>query len=366
MNWHSEDFQKYPHGLANISRKVHEAGMKFGLWFAPQMVESSLIGGRIPESWVAKRDGKNLVTVADSTWPTITQICMGDREVIEFLKKSMASAVRKYNLDWIKWDNSGLPGRACNRSDHGHEAGDGHIAALEGEYEIWNYLHTQFPNLVLEQCGYPSRLDYGLARYLRTNWLSDSSDNPTHVRRNILNGSYIYPAGCLEAWVYKGAETDKEKDPDILDTTMRSRMIGHPGFGMLVKDPNGVERVSLYPKVAIEAAKRNIANYKKYRHLLYEDVYHLLPVSTAPDQWDAVQYCKRDGNESVAIWFCGARPQAEKTFVLMGLKPDANYSLTSLNTGRSEKVGGAQLMSEGVKISFAKAGMSEILLLKRD
>ena len=64
--------------------------------------------------------------------------------------------------------------------------------------------------------------------------------------------------------------------------------------------------------------------------------------------------------------FCGASPQAEKTFVLRGLKPDANYSLTSLNTGRSEKAGGAQLMSEGVKISFAKAGMSEILLLKRD
>jgi len=365
-NWHSEDFQKYPHGLANISKRVHEAGMKFGLWFAPQMVESSLIGGRIPESWVAKRDGKHLVTVAGTNWPMITQICMGDREVIEFLKKSMASAVGKYNLEWIKWDNSGLPGRACNSPDHGHQAGDGHIAAIEGEYEIWNYLHTQFPNLILEQCGYPSRVDYGLAPYLRSNWLSDSSDNPTHVRRNILNCSYVYPAGCLEAWVYKGTETDKEDDPRILDTTMRSRMIGHPGFGMAVKDLNGVERVSLYPKVAIEAAKRNIANYKKYRHLLYEDVYHLPPPSTASNQWDAVQFCKRDGSESVAMWFCGGSPKAEMALALRGLTPDAHYTITSLNNGTSDKAIGSKLMSDGVHVSFAKAGMSEILLLKRD
>jgi len=186
-NWHSEDFRKYPHGVANISEKVHKAGMKFALWFDPQMVDSTLIGNRIPESWVAQRDGKNLVTVVGPTWPPITQICLGNREVREFLKTTMASAVRKYSLDWIKWDNSGLGGKACNRSDHGHQAGDGHAAALEGEYEIWHDLHTQFPDLVLEQCGYPSRLDYGLARYMRTNWGDDSSDNPTHVRRNIIN-----------------------------------------------------------------------------------------------------------------------------------------------------------------------------------
>lgn len=364
-NWQVEDFQKYPHGLANISKKVHDAGMKFGLWFAPQMVDSSLVGGRIPESWVARNDGKNVVQDVGPAWPTATQICMGDREVIEFLKESMASAVRKYNLDWIKWDNSGLPGPVCNRTDHGHQAGDGQLAAIDGEYEIWNYLHTQFPNLVLEQCGYPSRIDYGLARYMRTNWLSDSSDNAAHVRRNIITSSYIYPTSCIEAWVYKGAETDKEKDPAILDTIMRSRMIGHPGFGMLIKDPNGVERISLCSKEAIEAAKRNIANYKKYRHLLSEDVYHLLPANAESEQWDAIQFCKRDGGESVAMWFRGVSPEAEKTCALRGLKPNADYSVTSLNTGEVKRVRGSSLLSEGLKVTLSKQGMSEIYLIKR-
>jgi len=363
-NWHSEDFQKYPHGLANISKRVHDAGMKFGLWFAPQMVDSRLVGGRIPDSWVAKHDGKPLVSDLGNGWSPITQICLGNPEVVQFLKKSIGSAVQRYGLDWIKWDNSGLPGGVCNRSDHGHQAGDGAIAELEGEYEVWKYLHTQFPNLVMEQCGWPSRVDYGLARYMRTNWLSDASDNALHVRRNIISCSYIYPTAVIEAWVYKGSETDKEKDPDILDTIMRSRMIGHPGFGMLINDPNGVERVSLYPAEAIAAAKRNIANYKKYRHLLMEDVYHILPPASSPDQWDAIQFCRRDGMEAMVAAFRGGSTESERVFKLRGLKPDASYTLTSLNTGGSRRAPGARLLSEGLRVFLPKPGMSEIYLIK--
>ncbi|MBI3850424.1 MAG: alpha-galactosidase [Verrucomicrobia bacterium] len=576
-NWHREDFRKYPHGLGNISEKVHQAGMKFGLWFAPQMVDSTLIGGRIPDSWVAKRDGKNLVT------GTISQICLGDPKVVQFLKDSIESAVKRYDLNWVKMDGSGLPGIVCNRKDHGHQEGDGALAAIQGEYEVYQYLHQKFPDVVIEQCGYGSRLDYGLARYMRANWLDDSSGDAMPVRRRIINGTYVYPSPYLETWVYKGPETDKEKDPDILNTTIRSRMIGAFGFGCLINSPQGVERLSLYPPETIKAVRRNIADYKKYRHLLFEDVYHFPPASDDANLGDAIQFCKRDGSESVVMVFqngnaydapnptpfddssladvvhsknitgtsgdsqwgfvaqgtcngagldfgtglrhgtglkdmwlgsagggaaphpgtakganwiayafdkpyplgktwvwnwnnegagnatglnhvtieysetggadpgkwkklddfqfkkatgapkyagfagpdfagasakyvvitvhpltgdmatsgtwgagdCGlsevrfylntetaimavekmaaakssagsARPALERTIMLRGLKADAHYTLTSLNTGRSEKAGGAQLMSEGVKTSFAKAGMSEILLLKRD
>ena len=46
----SEDRVKYPGGLAEISKKVHAAGMKFGLWFAPQVCDSRLIGSAFPRN----------------------------------------------------------------------------------------------------------------------------------------------------------------------------------------------------------------------------------------------------------------------------------------------------------------------------
>jgi hypothetical protein len=61
-----------------------------------------------------------------------------------------------------------------------------------------------------------------------------------------------------------------------------------------------------------------------------------------------------------------APPPMARTIVPRGLKADANYVITSMNTGKSEKITGVRLTSEGVKISFTKPGMSEILLLKRD
>ena len=303
-NWHSEDFKKYPRGLAHISEKVHEAGMKFGLWFAPQMVDSDLIGKRIPESWMAQREGKNLVTnpTKANGWGAISQVCLGNPEVVEFLKESIAGAVKRYRLDWVKWDGSGLPGPSCNRAGHGHDRDDGHIAAIRGQYEVWEYLHRLFPDLVLEECGYGNRLDYGLARYMRTNWLDDSSSDARPVRRRLINGSYIYPAPYLETWIYKSDEIDTEKDPGLLDTTVRSRMLGLFGVGCRVGAKHH-ERFSYFPKEAVEAIRRNIKAYKKYRHLLFEDVYHLPPPPENPTLGDAIQFCRRDASESVVMVF---------------------------------------------------------------
>ena len=59
-NYGREDRVKFPAGLADLSRRVHAAGMKFGLWFAPQVVDSSLVGTVIPRDFVARRDGRDM------------------------------------------------------------------------------------------------------------------------------------------------------------------------------------------------------------------------------------------------------------------------------------------------------------------
>ncbi len=83
----------------------------------------------IPPDFVAQRDGKDL-SLRIGNWAPITQICLGDPKVVEHLKKVMGDAVERYDLDWIKWDNSGLAGPVCNRTDHGHGAGGRGLGCL--------------------------------------------------------------------------------------------------------------------------------------------------------------------------------------------------------------------------------------------
>ena len=360
-NWHAEDFEKYPQGLAHISRKVHDAGMKFGLWFAPQMVDSTLVGNRIPAEWVARRAGKDLQTIVSPEWGELTQICLGNPAVVEFLKKSLSGAIDRYQLDWIKWDGSGLPGPACDRADHGHERGDGPVAAIRGQYEIWKYLHERYPDLSLEQCGYPCRIDYGLARYMRVNWLSDASSDPRTVRKNIINGSFIYPACHLETWVYKTVEINEEKDPAVLDSVIRSRMLGLFGFGSRLFSHHDV--VSTYPPEAIAAARRGVRAYKTFRHLLREDVYHVLPANKDPQQWDAVQYCRRDASEAFVAVFRGLSEQAEQTVRLRGLNDDTIYAVRSFNTDETFFRKGSTLTADGVAVVLPTKETSEMLLI---
>ena len=78
---------------------------------------------------------------------------------------------------------------------------------------MFRHLHAQFPDLVLEQCGYGSRLDLGLASSIRANWLSDASFPSTHVRHNTLVASYIYPSSYNGAWVLRDKELETTTDP---------------------------------------------------------------------------------------------------------------------------------------------------------
>ena len=298
------------------------------------------------------------------------QVCLGCRGYLDFLTRELTRIVREFDLDWLKWDNSGIPASPanCNRADHGHQAGDGSYAALVGQYEIFNQLHATFPNLILEQCGYGSRLDYGLARTIRSNWLSDASYPSDHVRHNAVVASHLYPSAYNGAWIVS-EDPDLQRyanDPTMLDTIFRSRMMSLFGFGTI----NGQlkERISLYPEPVLSAARRNMELYKRYRHLLQSDCYQLLPtVDTGKDQngWLAVDFVAPSGQEAVVLAFRAESPQETVQLLLRGLRNDGNYDVNFVNQERKDlKVTGNDLLTKGITVSLERPHMSEVVLVR--
>ncbi|NLC67221.1 MAG: alpha-galactosidase [Clostridiaceae bacterium] len=361
---YEEDLRKFPNGLKYISDRVHKKGLKFGLWVDPMIIDEQwLTSGKIPDRWLVKQDG--IISSLDlklNDWPKVIQICTGCPEVKEYLLEMLSNLVERYSLDWLKWDDSAFAQPFCNRSDHGHQSGDGNYEALKGKYEICEELIHRFPNLVIEQCGYPARLDYGLARYIRSNWLSDASSPAKHVRGNMEIASYIYPASYNTAWIIQDKEILEESDPMKLDTIVRSRMMGLFGLGTL----NGQlsERASLWPLPVIEAIKRNLVHYKQFRHLLSQDVYHLSPFQEDEKNWQVISFVARGKEEAVVFCFRGNSENSEVNIKLRGLSIEKDYIIRSLNTYSEVKINGRTLMEKGLVVKLEHPDMSEILLLK--
>jgi alpha-galactosidase len=318
----------------------------------------------IPDAWMTQADGKfNLQNIPG--WNAMKMLCLGDPEAEAHVRQNLLGLVSEFKLDWLKWDASGLPGLdiACDRADHGHQAGNGSQAAVFGKYRILDALHQRFPNLIIEQCSYGTRLDYGMGRHgSRANWLSDSTAPSSHVRENVMAAAYVFPGSYNMTWIMRDDEVTRPQTPAFLDTMFRSRMMGSFGFGTL--HGSLAECVSLYPPEVIAAAARNVENYKRYRHLLSQHSYHLTPLGQA-NEWQGMQFAARDGSEAVVFLFRNGSKAATRRFPLRGLDAQRPYTITRLNTGTTESASGTALMQTGIEVALAREPQeSEILILK--
>jgi alpha-galactosidase len=388
-----ENRQRFPNGLANFSRRVNSLGLKFGLWLEPERIDDRLVPGEFPRSFLASRGGvvhKRLVRDGKGFWdPPGAAVCLGNPEVVAWLKDALSRIVEDYGIDWIKWDNNFF--EICDDPGHGHQAGNGDYAHMLGVYAVWEHLSTKFPQLVIENCaGGGNRMDFGLARYCRTNWLADSTAPSYRVRYHVAGAGYLFPAPYLYSWIWtprvnqpgigdslamnlfmSGTQelVDEPHSDGFLDNLFRSRMLGACGIGL-----NGLAsaRISFWNQEVREAAKRNIREFKNYRHLLWEDLYRLTPQAAlywpalnAPAGWEIVQYAKRDGSEAVLLCFRGTGPEASHQVRPMGLASDASYVVTSVNQGRSRQFTGSAIGRDGLTVEIPEKLGSEILRLSR-
>ena len=74
----------------------------------------------------------------------------------------------------------------------------------------------------------------------------------------------------------------------------------------------------------------------------------------SPKEWDAIEFCKRDGSEAVVLAFRSQSPEAEKVLPLRGLTADAAYDVRNYDSGQVRVVTGKELAA-GMKVSLPVA-----------
>ncbi|MDW7653860.1 MAG: alpha-galactosidase, partial [Nitrospiraceae bacterium] len=258
---------KFPHGIRYLSDRVHALGLKFGLWVDPQNVDTRRVtSGEIPESWVARIDGKDL-QCDHPTLSLMTELCLGNPEVVEWLKRELSRVLGEWRVDWVKWDPSGTASYNCNRTDHGHGCEDGAKAYFRGRREIMTYLFEKFPHLNGWECIFDMEI-------CRVNPLEGHYRNvlPAYMNRFVTGpmvgphvwGSMEYTFGTPES--EDSLPASPYYEASYMDYFFR-RILCAGGLSM--GNITGIvsQRLRNAPLGYNDAFKRNMLQYKQYRHL---------------------------------------------------------------------------------------------------
>ena len=323
--------------LGELVKKVNALGMKFGLWFEPEMISKDSELYRKHPEWALTVPGRTCTLsrnqmVLDMTNPA----------VVDYLFDTVAEILRNANIEYIKWDMNRQPAELFTATLPAEKQGEiGHRFVL-GMYELKRRLLEAFPKLLIEGCsGGGGRFDAGMLYYTPQIWTSDDTDAIERVK--IQSGtSLFYPASAMGAHV-SAVPNHQTGRVTSFETRGNVALAGTLGYEMDLGTLNEAER---------ELVRRQTRLYREYNDVIARgELYRLIDPFRDNDR-AAWEYAAADGSEAVVTYVvCRNHPSAAPRYLrLRGLEAAARYRETE--TGL--ELAGSTLMNAGFQLPGAR------------
>ena len=338
-----ENRSKLPDGLEGVAKSMNEMGLRFGLWFEPEMVSPESDLYRKHPDWCLhipnrrRTVGRNQLILDYSR-----------DEVCEYIYTMIADILRRVPVDYIKWDmnrNMTEIGSAALPSSRQRETAHRYILNL---YQLLERLTNDFPHILFESCsGGGGRYDPGMLYYMPQTWTSDNTD--AIARLKIQYGtSIVYPSSSMAAHV-SAVPNHQLRRITPLYTRGNTAMAGVLGYELDMTALSAAEQAEVMEQVE---------RYKAIRHIVqYGDLYRLVsPFDTNASSWMHVTT-----DQTAAVWvYCVTLAQANGPvpYVRMqGLSPDRMYRV--LETGACYR--GDELMNAGVAVPLSSGDFASVM-----
>lgn len=183
-------------GLKEIIEYVNGLGMKFGLWFEPEMVnEDSDLYRKHPDWAIGVPDrprcyGRHQF-VLDLT----------RKEVRDYIVEAVNKVLKENHIEYVKWDyNRNVTESYSIGREPERQAEFSHRYAL-GLYDLCERIVEANPDIFFEGCsGGGARFDPGILYYFPQIWTSDDTDaeERTHIQYGT---SIVYPLSAMSCHV---------------------------------------------------------------------------------------------------------------------------------------------------------------------
>ena len=299
-------------GLKYLVDEVNKCGLKFGIWFEPEMISPDSDLYRAHPDWAIHVKGR-VGTQARSQ----LVLDFSRKDVRDYIYGQMHDILSSANIEYVKWD--------CNRqiSELGNEVLPAnrqreiwHRYNL-GVYEVMERLLTDFPDLLLENCaGGGGRYDAGMLYYSPQIWTSDDAD-PIERLKIQYGTSMCYPCSSMGAHVADspnhivGRHTPFKTRGDVA-------MVGTFGYEL------DVTRISQEDKDTI---KEQIAQFNKYNPLIRTGDHYRIGNPFKSTRFDAWMFVAKDKSEALLefVQILKSPAQFTQRLKLRGLDANAFY-----------------------------------------
>ena len=326
--------KKLPGCLKHLVDEVNKLGMKFGIWFEPEMISPDSELYREHPDWAIQVKGRPLTLCREQYVLDYSR-----KEVRDYVYSMMRKILDSANIEYIKWDmNRQLTEVGSAKLPAGRQKELWHRYVL-GVYELMGRLTSDYPHILLENCsGGGARFDAGMLYYSPQIWCSDDTD--AIERLKIQYGtSMCYPCSAMGAHV-----SDCPNHTVGRSTPFRTRghvaMVGTFGYEL---------DVTRIPQEDRDAIPGQIAEFNKYNALVRTGDHYRIGNMFEDNSFDAWEFVAKDKSEALFEFVqVLAKPnQRSRRIKLKGLDPDAFY----FDEEKPEvRLSGAALMNCGINI----------------
>ena len=325
--------KKLSGGLYDLVEKIKAMGMRFGIWFEPEMISPDSDLYREHPEWAIQIPGREATEIRCQYVLDLSR-----PEVQDYAYECVAKILRSANIKYVKWDmNRQLSDLGSTYLDEDSQQELFHRYVL-GMYAMQERLVQEFPDLLLENCsGGGARFDPGMLYYSPQIWCSDDTD--AIERLEIQEGTaLIYPLCAMGAHV---SVCPNHQSGRITPFETRGTVASSGTFGYELD----LMKMSEEDK---KTAREQILKYKEIEHLVQSGDYYRLINPFENNNHVLWQFVSKDKKETVV---CGVRLHSEANpyiylFYPQGLDADLHYE--DIATGKVYT--GAALMKAGLPL----------------
>lgn len=316
------NLDKLPGGLQKVADLAKENGLKFGLWFEPEMIsiDSDLYRSH-PDYAIRICDREHAVSRCQLV------LDLSRKDVCEYVIDSISKIVDEIPISYIKWD--------FNRNLTETQSKDLCHKYVLGLYSILEALTNKYPDMLIEGCsGGGGRVDPGALYYTPQIWTSDDSD--AIERLFIQYGtSLVYPPTTMVGHV------------SVVPNHQTGRVTPFHTRGIVAMSANfGYElNPQVLTKEEREMVKQQTKTYQRIRKCLYNSDFYRIrsPFEGKDCAWSFVSKNKKQ----IFVMYVRILNGATNEFdwlKLKGLAEDKLYQ--DVNT--KEIYTGSELMNVGI------------------
>ncbi len=322
--------RKLKGGLKAVIGHCKEKGLKFGLWFEPEMVSEDSDLYRAHPDWAIGKAGAEPCRSRNQLVLDFTR-----REVVDYIFETVSKILRENDISYVKWDKNRDITENYTASLPADRQGEfWHRYAL-GFYDLAERLTKAFPNVFFEGCaGGGGRFDGGALYYFPQIWTSDDTDGLERTKIQ-WGTSMCYPVSAMSCHV-SACPNHQTGRTTPFATRGAIASLGATGYELDLTKLSEEEKVQV---------REQIKNYKGIDELVLRgDLYRLA------DPFKGNYFCEMlVGKDKSKAYVVGERFRADpcdhdRVLKLRGLDEGKTYAIKELNVTAS----GAALMGAGL------------------